>query len=172
MKVAIQYSRWQCQNRRERSLIPRKYVGYCVVCAALPLLLWLSLVSICRVVPPLELPMLVLCGGVPARVVHLCESLTVCCVCRNDTQLKFLSPTVANLFFERLEDDTLLKLHDALKAAIALGGAEVGSVFASLCVHWLSKRGVRATRISFLASHRRARSGHGGHPPRRSSLFC
>ena len=50
----------------------------CCLRCAVPLLLWLSLVSICRV-PSLELPMLVLCGGVPARVVHLCASLTVCC---------------------------------------------------------------------------------------------
>ena len=68
-------------------------------------------------------------------------------MCAEMPQLKFMSPAVANLFFRRQEAGALVKLHHVLGAAVTLGGAEGGYVFASLCMYWLSKRGIRATGV-------------------------
>ena len=77
----------------------------------------------------------------------ICVNHSPHAMCAEMPQLKFMSPAVANLYFWRQEAGALVKLHHVLGAAVTLGGAEGGYVFASLCMYWLSKRGIRATGV-------------------------
>ena len=77
----------------------------------------------------------------------ICVNHSPHAMCAEMPQLKFMSPAVANLFFRRQEAGALVKLYHVLEAAVTLGGAEGGYVFASVCMYWLSKRGIRATGV-------------------------